>query len=78
MEPGPDDPIAWENRLYRCTRPMEGWSVETWNPMKKVWERLPSAPYWPLEYEREAREWVEISNQDQKLLNTEVKNMFGI
>jgi len=78
MAPVSDKPIDWENRLYRCTHPMEGWSVETWNPMKKVWVRLPSAPYWPLEYEREAREWVAISNQNQELLNAEVKNMFGM
>ena len=74
MELSFDEPIAWENRLYRCTQPIEGWSVETWNPMKKGWERLPAAPYWPLEYEREAKEWVEMSNQDQAILNDEVRN----
>jgi hypothetical protein len=73
MQTGTDEPTAWENRIYR-TQPVDGWSVETWNPMTKAWERSPNAPHWPAEYEKEAREWVELANQEQAIRNDEVRH----
>jgi hypothetical protein len=64
-------PMSWESRLYRA-HGTGGWSVEVWNPMTKVWERSPNAPFWPAEYEKEAAEWVKLANQEQALRNDEV------
>lgn len=68
--------MAWEHRLYQPAV-IGGWSVETWNPMTKAWQRSPWDPHWPAEYEAAAREWVEAANEEQRERNATVAAAFA-
>lgn len=65
------EPMNWQHRLYQPAV-IGGWSVEVWNPMTKAWQRSGSDPHWPADYEAAAREWVAVTNEEQRERNAAV------